>query len=158
MEDRLAALHEDLGIGCLIAGGARGADIMAEVWAHKHDIPVEIYKADWDADRRAAGPKRNARMLDEGKPDLVLAFRGGRGTENMIQQSSRHASRPNVVRMWWPGEEFHLIDTGWACAVIGFSGHKCSFAAPILAKSFVGRGRAACRDSVRKGGYRVIQS
>jgi hypothetical protein len=26
-------------------------------------------------------------MLDEGKPDLVVAFPGGRGTANMIKQA-----------------------------------------------------------------------
>jgi UDP-N-acetylmuramoylalanine-D-glutamate ligase len=28
-------------------------------------------------------------MLDEGKPDLVVAFPGGRGTANMVQQAHR---------------------------------------------------------------------
>lgn len=29
---------------------------------------------------KAAGAIRNQQMLDEGKPDLVVAFKGGRGT------------------------------------------------------------------------------
>lgn len=34
---------------------------------------------------KAAGPIRNQRMLDDGKPDRVLAFPGGRGTANMVK-------------------------------------------------------------------------
>jgi UDP-N-acetylmuramoylalanine-D-glutamate ligase len=52
-------------------------------------IPVETYEADWDTHGKAAGPIRNKRMLDEGKPDLVVAFPGGRGTANMISQARK---------------------------------------------------------------------
>lgn len=36
---------------------------------------------------RSAGPKRNQRMLDKGKPDLVLAFPGGDGTADMVRKA-----------------------------------------------------------------------
>lgn len=36
---------------------------------------------------KAAGPIRNQRMLDEGKPDLVVAFPGGRGTADMVRRA-----------------------------------------------------------------------
>ena len=32
---------------------------------------------------------RNRRMLIEGKPDLVLAFPGGKGTANMVEISRK---------------------------------------------------------------------
>jgi hypothetical protein len=32
-----------------------------------------------------AGPIRKQQMLDEGKPDLVVAFPGGRGTAHMVR-------------------------------------------------------------------------
>jgi hypothetical protein len=35
---------------------------------------------------RAAGPIRNQAILDEGKPDLVVAFPGGRGTTDMVSR------------------------------------------------------------------------
>jgi hypothetical protein len=39
--------------------------------------------------RRAekSGPLRNQRMLDEGKPDLVVAFPGGGGTKDMVRRA-----------------------------------------------------------------------
>ena len=36
---------------------------------------------------RLAPPLRNQRMLDEGKPDLVVAFPGGGGTKDMVRRA-----------------------------------------------------------------------
>lgn len=43
--------------------------------------------ADWDGLGRKAGPIRNQRMLDEGKPDLVVAFPGDKGTADMVRRA-----------------------------------------------------------------------
>jgi predicted Rossmann-fold nucleotide-binding protein len=77
-------LHADRGCAVVIAGGARGADTLAVEWAKEREVMVEVYMAEWDQFGRKAGPIRNQRMLDEGKPDLVVAFPGGRGTAGMI--------------------------------------------------------------------------
>jgi hypothetical protein len=74
-------------IDVLIEGEAPGADTLAREWATEQGIPVERYPADWNRHGKAAGPIRNRRMLVEGKPDLVVAFPGGRGTANMISQA-----------------------------------------------------------------------
>lgn len=74
-------------IDSLISGLARGADSLAEKWARANNIPFEGYPADWKQYGRSAGPIRNKQMLDEGKPDVVIAFPGGRGTSNMINQA-----------------------------------------------------------------------
>ena len=68
----------------IIQGGARGADRMAKNWAAGHFMISETYEADWNKYGRKAGYIRNQQMLDEGKPDLVIAFPGGRGTRMMI--------------------------------------------------------------------------
>lgn len=69
----------------IIHGGARGADSLADTWAVVNWVPVEEYKADWKNEGRAAGILRNERMLEKGKPDLVVAFPGGRGTAHMVK-------------------------------------------------------------------------
>lgn len=69
----------------LICGMAFGADTMAYNWAKRHGITVHEFPADWKKYGKAAGPIRNKRMLDEGKPDLVIAFPGGGGTANMVK-------------------------------------------------------------------------
>lgn len=80
----LAALG---GVSCIIEGGAQGADCYAAEWADNTGTPHMRFIADWKAHGRAAGPIRNKRMLDEGKPDLVISFPGGRGTANMVKQA-----------------------------------------------------------------------
>jgi hypothetical protein len=86
--------HEELAglrpIHCIIAGGAAGADTIAERWAKLHNVPCELYLADWQTHGRAAGPKRNAAMLAQSHPDIVLAFPGGRGTADMVRRA-KHA-------------------------------------------------------------------
>lgn len=71
----------------VIEGGAKGADSLARTWAIMNKIGYSEFKADWDSFGRAAGSIRNRLMLEESKPDLVLAFPGHSGTANMINQA-----------------------------------------------------------------------
>ena len=71
----------------VIHGAARGADTLAGEWAKARGVPVQEFPADWKRYGNAAGPIRNQQMLREGKPDVVIAFPGGRGTANMIEQA-----------------------------------------------------------------------
>ncbi len=77
----------------IIHGGAKGADLMADAWAKFVNVPTMRFDANWDGDGRAAGPIRNRLMLTEGKPDIVIAFPGGRGTANMISQARKAGVR-----------------------------------------------------------------
>lgn len=76
-------------ITSVIAGGARGADTFAERLAKGWELPFRKYPADWKRHGRGAGHIRNQQMLDEGKPDLVVAFPGGKGTANMIERAKK---------------------------------------------------------------------
>ena len=90
----LGGIHKNNGpITLLIEGGARGADYMARKFAKWQGIPVKTFRADWGRYGKGAGHIRNKRMLDEGKPDLVVAFEGGRGTANMVEQAERAGVR-----------------------------------------------------------------
>jgi len=71
----------------IIQGGANGADYLAQRWANERGISSEEFVAHWQAEGRAAGPLRNQRMISQGKPDLVLAFPGGRGTADMVRRA-----------------------------------------------------------------------
>lgn len=84
MYEFLDRIHKDLQITTVIEGDARGADRIAGFWARKNKIDNVKFPADWDAHGRAAGIIRNKQMLEEGAPDLVIAFPGGRGTANMV--------------------------------------------------------------------------
>ena len=72
-------------IDLLIHGAARGADTLADLWAFSHDVTIRRYFAQWSEYGNAAGPIRNQQMLDEGRPDLVVAFPGGKGTASMVK-------------------------------------------------------------------------
>ncbi len=74
----------------IISGHARGADKLGERFANVNECKLLIFPADWDKYRKAAGPVRNQQMIDEGKPDLVVAFPGGRGTQDMVKRAKKH--------------------------------------------------------------------
>lgn len=61
----------------VLHGCALGVDMHADKWVrrggHPLDVRVERFPADWTTGDRAAGLKRNLRML-ETQPDVVLAF------------------------------------------------------------------------------------
>lgn len=85
----LGKLHAEAGIDHLILGGANGADRLAMMWARRTGVPFQTFKADWENQGRFAGPARNQQMLDEGEPDVVIAFNGGRGTADMVKKARR---------------------------------------------------------------------
>ena len=77
----------------IIEGEAEGADLLARDVAEELGFPVEPYPAEWKRYGRAAGPIRNRQMLDEGQPDLVLAFHANiaasTGTADMLGQAKK---------------------------------------------------------------------
>jgi hypothetical protein len=68
----------------IIDGCAKGGDEVGKLVAASLSLEHLRFPADWLKYGKAAGHIRNKRMLEEGKPDLVIAFKGGKGTENMI--------------------------------------------------------------------------
>lgn len=85
----LEAVHKARGIAILMAGDARGADALALAWARLRGVNWISFRAAWERHGRAAGPIRNRQILELGKPDLLVAFPGGRGTADMIGQAYR---------------------------------------------------------------------
>lgn len=81
------AIHEKYDISLLINGAASGADYLAECWAKSRNVPFKQFPADWKKHGRSAGPIRNKQMINEGKPEIVVAFPGGRGTADMVQKA-----------------------------------------------------------------------
>ena len=88
-------LHETMGIyrgsppesHVVISGDSVGADWLARSWAKSTGRRYEGFPANWKKYGKAAGPIRNQQMLDEGKPDLVVAFSGGVGTADMVKRA-----------------------------------------------------------------------
>lgn len=76
----------------IINGAARGADRMSSELAELFLWHSAEFPAQWDKYGKAAGPKRNQKMLEEAEPDLVLAFvdkpiSKSRGTYDMVSRA-----------------------------------------------------------------------
>jgi YspA, cpYpsA-related SLOG family len=85
----LDRLHAEYVFTTIIAGGAGGADSLALEWAQARDVATQVFTAEWGTFGRVGrtGPLRNARILAESRPDIVIAFPGGRDTANMMKQA-----------------------------------------------------------------------
>lgn len=90
LDDTLDYFLHTYGISSLCDGDAVGADRAAGAWAGRNNVPrvsFPITKEEWAKFGRGAGHYRNVRMLEEFKPDCVIAFKGGNGTEDMIKET-----------------------------------------------------------------------
>ena len=90
--DGLAHVSEDSPLGVpvtIIHGDAKGADSLADAWSAMNYNCTERYPANWNKHGRGAGPIRNQQMIEDGKPDLVVACPGGRGTADMVSRAQK---------------------------------------------------------------------
>lgn len=97
----IAKWIDDLKPNVVIEGGARGADTIAANLARDRHITVSSYPADWDTYGPAAGPIRNADMLELGNPDRVLAFHdnidSSKGTHDMVKRALEAGKRVTII-------------------------------------------------------------
>lgn len=82
----------------IISGMARGADTLAVKYAKDRRLALHPFPADWEKHGSKAGYLRNCQMLEEGKPDLVVAFPGGKGTAMMVRLSEQAGVKVIVSR------------------------------------------------------------
>lgn len=87
LNNALDQLHQQHHFTTLVHGDAKGADRLAHQWATNNNVPTEPHPANWKKHGKAAGPIRNREMLDT-KPELVVAFPGGKGTADMTRQAT----------------------------------------------------------------------
>lgn len=70
----------------IIQGGCfGGADVLAAEYAKQEKIECITYKAKWNKHGKKAGPIRNEEMVKDNPDAIVVAFPGGRGTENCVK-------------------------------------------------------------------------
>lgn len=88
---------------CIVSGGARGADSLAEIYAKKHGYEFKEFKADWDLYGKSAGYKRNEEMHKyisnpRNRDRCVVAFWDGqsRGTQHNFELCSMY-DNPLVI-------------------------------------------------------------
>jgi hypothetical protein len=71
----------------IVHGGAAGADLLAGQYGKARKLPVIVEPADWNKHGKAAGPIRNAKMLKDHRPTVVVHFPGGAGTADMVAKA-----------------------------------------------------------------------
>lgn len=87
--EMLDKLHVEHFFSALIHGGAPGVDGYAGEWAAERGVPTRVYRADWTKYGYMAGPTRNKQMLEAEQPQMVVAFPGGPGTQDMVRRAKR---------------------------------------------------------------------
>ena len=86
---RLNALHAYRPITAIVEGCARGADTISGLWADEVNVTRIREPAKWDENGKVAGHIRNQLMLDKHRPDALMAFPGGTGTEDMVDRATK---------------------------------------------------------------------
>jgi hypothetical protein len=78
----LTAVHHSLPVSVLIHGGSVGIGAAAEIWAAKAGVNIVRYPPPRTGSR-ADNVRRDLFMLEDGRPDALLAFPGGRRTQKL---------------------------------------------------------------------------
>lgn len=102
VDETVADLYRQYGSVVMIDGGAKGADSLAYRTATTLGVNTLRYFADWATHGRAAGPIRNQQMIDEGRPDVAMAFitkplHLSRGTHDMVKRLAAAGIQTTIV-------------------------------------------------------------
>lgn len=86
---------------CIFANGdcPTGADMLVSRWVRKTygGRHLVLFPANWSLGKRA-GPLRNEYMIATFKPDLVVAFPGGKGTANCVEMARKYGVPVREIR------------------------------------------------------------
>jgi predicted Rossmann fold nucleotide-binding protein DprA/Smf involved in DNA uptake len=82
---------------CVISGGARGVDSIAEKWAKGKGVETVIFRPDYAQFGRSAPLKRNHTIVEAA--DMVIAFWDGksRGTKYTIDLAKKMKKNIKIV-------------------------------------------------------------
>ena len=81
----------------IVSGNARGADKLGERYAKEHNLPVKLFRANWDKYGKRAGYLRNQEMANYS--DMLIAFwdEKSKGTKHMIDIAKKQSLTVIVV-------------------------------------------------------------
>lgn len=94
LDTAVMAFGDDITI---ITGDARGADSLGNRWATDRGKQLIKVPADWNKHKNSAGPIRNRAMLKLGF-DLLVAFPGGSGTNDMISITKKAGIPVRIIK------------------------------------------------------------
>lgn len=84
-------------ISQIISGGANGADSLASRYAIENNIPLLVFKADWDKYHKKAGMIRNKSIVRSS--DILIAFwdMQSTGTKHSLSYAEKMNVRAIVI-------------------------------------------------------------
>jgi hypothetical protein len=87
LEETMNKLSSRLTISLIVSGGAKGADALAEQYAHKNNIKTIVFRPDWSIGKSAAAI-RNQKIVENS--DIIIAFWDGisKGTKMTIDMAN----------------------------------------------------------------------
>jgi hypothetical protein len=74
----------DIKVSVILSGGAKGVDELGARFARENNIPLEVYKADWNKFGKRAGIIRNNEMAKNAGALIAVWDGTSQGTHNMI--------------------------------------------------------------------------
>jgi len=93
-------------IAAIVSGGARGADTLAEQFAHEYNLQMIVFRPDYATHGRAAPFIRNSAIIEA--TDAVIAFWDGTsaGTLDSIKKARKMGKPVTVIEYLRVGLEF----------------------------------------------------
>lgn len=81
----------------IVSGGAKGADTLAAQFAAEMDIPLLVFKPDYQKYRRGATLVRNTQIIENA--DVVFAFWDGqsKGTKDSITKAKKLQKELHII-------------------------------------------------------------
>jgi len=98
----------------IVSGGAKGADRFGENYAKNYNIPVKVFKADWDRFGKVAGYKRNVEMAEYATHLIAIVDLSvpSRGTRHMIIEAKSKGLKIRVLYINEDNSKFPKINIG----------------------------------------------
>jgi len=82
---------------CVVSGGARGADNLAEIWAKEHDIEMVVLKPDWQKYGKGAGIMRNTDIVNGSTHIVAFVMPTSRGTWDTIRKAQKKGIPVEII-------------------------------------------------------------
>lgn len=91
--------YVDESVDCIISGGAKGVDSLAETYANQHGLAKIIVLPQYDRYGRAAPLKRNEQMVELADEILVIWDGLSKGTAYTVQYAQKQGKHMTVIRI-----------------------------------------------------------
>ena len=91
---------KDIGVpNEIISGGAIGVDTMAEKYANENNIPIIVFKPDWNKYGKKAGILRNTDIIEASTHVLALPCKQSIGTYDSINKAKKLNKELTIVNV-----------------------------------------------------------